>query len=337
MNKFEDLMSQADDNMTQSMGGDGVREAVAHAHHLPELPTDGPAAGRSRDMMAGILEIDRILPDPNNPRGNPESYADEALDQLAASIAKEGVLQPVLVRWDPDSAAYRLVAGHRRFFSARRAGLAELPCRFAEGLDALEVLKYQLIENDLRDDLSPIARANAYQQLMQRNGLTVSSLAEELHQSPSEVSKSLKLLTLPDGIRADVDAGTIPPATAYQLARIDDPSLQQQLAQQAREGASRDAIATAVQDAQGRRNHATSRTSHRLTCRIGGAVITVSDGDPIRWETYMDILDGLRGMARKAQNKQITVEAFPAYVKEKTRPPQTSASDRFSGRCRLGS
>lgn len=326
MNKVDELLTRAGSNITQSMGGDGVQQAVDQVNQPPTAePVDGPAGGRTRDLQSGVLELTRITPDTRNPRGHPESYHDEELQRLSQSIAKEGLLQALLVRWDESLGKYVIVAGHRRYFACRMAGIPRVPVRFVQDLNGPEILKYQILENELREQLSPIALAKAYKRLQEVHDWNVSQLAEELHTKPPEVSKALKLLDLPEAIQAKVDQALIPQSTAYHIARLDDPAEQQRLAARAEAGMSREDVAAAVQQHKGRRDHALNKTSHRVTCRLEHGVVTLSHPDPITWDTYMQVLDQLRTQARNARKKGLPIEDLPGYLKEKEKAKSQAA------------
>ena len=205
----------------------------------PEGLVTGPAQpsqyqGRTQLREACSIRVDRIVPDPNQPR---TEFDQEALDRLAASLRERGQLQPIRVRWDELSGLYVVVIGERRWRAARLAGIESLTCVVIAGEPtADELLEDQLVENALREDLKPVEQAKAYRALMVSRGLTQVQLAERLHIGQGTVAKALALLALPGPIQASVDAGAIGPDAAYQLTKVEDPAEQAELARGAAAG-----------------------------------------------------------------------------------------------------
>lgn len=171
------------------------------------IPQRGPS-------VAGSVEIPlaRIRRNPYQPRQRVEQ---EALEQLAASIAEHGVIQPVLVTETLDG--YQLVAGERRVRAAQIAGLERIPAvvrQFAER-DQLELA---LVENLQRADLDPIEEAHAYRQLIAEFGFTQERLAERFGRARSTVANTLRLLETDPRVQAAVSDGTITEGHARALA-----------------------------------------------------------------------------------------------------------------------
>ena len=126
---------------------------------------------------ATTLPLSEIEPDKEQPR---KKFDDEALAELASSIAEHGVLQPIVVRPAPSAAGrYRIIAGERRWRAARMAGLTEVPVVIREVTDE-QAMELALIENLQREDLDPVEEALGYQQLIERCGLTQEQAAELL-------------------------------------------------------------------------------------------------------------------------------------------------------------
>ncbi len=137
------------------------------------------------------LPIARIKPNPNQPRSN---FDEEALEQLADSIAQHGVLQPILVR--KKGSHYEIVAGERRYQASKIAGLEEVPVLIRE-IDDEDVFSLALIENLQRSDLDPIEEAQGYSQLIETHQLTQEGLAKILSKSRPAIANALRLLDLP--------------------------------------------------------------------------------------------------------------------------------------------
>jgi ParB family chromosome partitioning protein len=208
-------------------------------------------AGRRPLENVGRLAIDRVVPDPAQPR---VAFSEDALNRLAASIRERGQLSPIRVRWSDDLGRWLIVSGERRWRAARRAGLAEVECYFDEaGLNHSEVLQQQLVENCLREDLRPVEEAHAFATLMRLNGWSGKDVAQALHIHPSRVSRALALMRLPESVQEQVNAGAIPARAAYEISKLPDHAVQAALAGRAAGGGlSHDEAARAVRRLRGR-------------------------------------------------------------------------------------
>ena len=196
-------------------------------------PSAGQFQGRAKLTGACVIEIDRLVADPDQPR---KSFSDESIEQLAASLRSRGQLVPILVRWTPDLDRYTIVDGERRFRAAQRAGLANLAAVDVTDKSASDVLEIQLVTNALREDVPAVEQARSWQRLMEAKSLSQRELAELLGYDHTTITRSLGLLNLPEPIQAAVDAGEIRPQTGYELSRIEDPAEQAVLAEEARAG-----------------------------------------------------------------------------------------------------
>ena len=141
---------------------------------------------------------------PDQPRRH---FDEAALDELAASIARRGVIQPVIVR-PLSPGRYQLVAGERRWRAAQRARLHEIPALVRQ-LDDADVGALALIENLQREDLNPIEEAAAYQRLSQNDGLSQADLARMVDKSRSHVANLMRLLALPPEVQAMLEDGRL--------------------------------------------------------------------------------------------------------------------------------
>lgn len=182
---------------------------------------DGTTAG-------GLLRlpIDRIRPNPFQPR---QRFDEEELEELAASIRENGLLQPIVVRNTPDG--YELIAGERRFRAAQRAGLQEVPA-VVRDVDDREALELALIENLQRTDLNPIEEALAYERLRTQFGLTQDEIALRVGKHRSTIANALRLLRLPEDIQHDIAAGRLTPGHARALLAVQSPEEQRRLARE---------------------------------------------------------------------------------------------------------
>lgn len=229
MSKLDELMRAAGGNAAESMGTPRPRPMHgASPVAAPAVPERLRGVVRSRN--AAEIPVSKIERDPGQPREE-EGFDEAALSRLAESIRTRGVLQPVRVRWDEGRGAYVLICGERRWRAAQLAGLATLPCVIVEGeLSPGELLALQLIENALREDLRPIEQARAYRTLMEANGWSTHRLAQELAIDQSSISRALRLLDLPEAVQEHVEQGTLPPATAYEIAKVEDQATREELA-----------------------------------------------------------------------------------------------------------
>jgi ParB family chromosome partitioning protein len=151
-----------------------------------------------------MLAVADIEPHPDQPRRH---FAEEALDELAASIAQRGVIQPIIVR-PIRPGRYQLVAGERRWRAAQRAQVHEIPAIIRD-LGEREVMALALIENLQREDLNPIEEARAYQRLGELEGLTQAEIARMVDKSRSHVANLQRLLALPEPVIALVEEGRL--------------------------------------------------------------------------------------------------------------------------------
>lgn len=160
-----------------------VREAIIEESRIEEVPV------RENDEV----EIDRIAPNPDQPR---TQFKKEEIEELAASIEKDGLLQPILVRQIADG-TYQIIAGERRWQASKAAGLKKVPVRIKE-VDDDQALELALIENIQRSDLNPIEEAYGYRRLMERRSMTQAEVAQAVSKGRSTVANALRLLDLPE-------------------------------------------------------------------------------------------------------------------------------------------
>ncbi len=149
--------------------------------------------------QASRIPISRIRPNPYQPRSR---FDPEELTELTASIRREGVLMPVLVR--PRGEHYELIAGERRWRAAQAAGLTEIPA-VVRDVDDMQALELAIIENEQRDDLTAIESARAYQRMIDEFGCTQQQVAERIGVSRVQVSNLLRLLTLPAEVQKMIE------------------------------------------------------------------------------------------------------------------------------------
>ena len=187
---------------------------------LSALLGDAQRAGdASAENRGGVREIEiaRIRPNPSQPR---MQFREEALDELAESIAERGVLQPILLR--PTGEGFEIVAGERRWRAAQKARLHVIPAIVRE-IDEGSMAELALIENIQREDLNAIEEAEGYRQLIERHGHTQDGVAKLVHKSRSHVANLLRLLDLPEFVRQSLLNGAITMGHARAVATAPDP------------------------------------------------------------------------------------------------------------------
>lgn len=179
------------------------------------------------DSQLVDIPLEEIRVNPGQPR---RFFDKEALDGLAASIARHGVLQPIAVSRTANG--YQLVAGERRWRASKLAGRASIPAVVvdAEGVKSLELA---LIENIQREDLGPMEESAAYQQLLVQTGLTHQKLADRLGKSRAAVTNSLRLLELPEDVQEMLREGLLSAGQARAVLGSESLSVMSSLAAKA--------------------------------------------------------------------------------------------------------
>lgn len=183
-------------------------------------------AARDVGGPVSTLPLREIEPDKDQPR---KDFDEQALSELADSIARHGLLQPIAVR-AAAGGAYKIIAGERRWRAARLAGLSEVPVVIKDVTDA-EAMELALIENLQREDLDPVEEAMGYRQLMERCELTQEQTAQKIGKSRSAIANSLRLLNLPDDVLAFLKEGKLSTGHAKVLLGLPDAALQSQAAE----------------------------------------------------------------------------------------------------------
>jgi ParB family transcriptional regulator, chromosome partitioning protein len=278
MSKRDELMKGIP-NVRESMGD--FEGAVRGAPTAGPRTTPAHLVGVVRSKDVSQIAIDRIDRDPTQPR---EEFDPDGLERLAQSLHSRGLLQPLRVRWDAHRERYVILCGERRWRAAKIAGIDSLACVIVEGdLSPHERLALQLVENALREDLKPIEQARAYKTLMEDQGWSVRHLATELAIHHGQVVRALALLELPKTVQDQVEQGTLAPATAYEISKVENEDVRQRLADRViTEGLSRDETIAEVRAAaderpakskgrgatQAKRKPVTTRMLKAAGCRI---------------------------------------------------------------------
>lgn len=191
---------------------------------LPLADSEGatPASYEGRRHLAGafLIRVDRIRPDPAQPR---RLINQPALDELAASVRQWGILQPITVRYVEVDDIYQIITGERRYHAARAIGLTELPC-WVRTPETDVILIHQIIENWQRAELQPFEIADSLAQLRDAKQCTQRELAAAVGKSEGEVSKLLKLLALSPAVQEQArrdQTGVLSRRHLYAMSRLE--------------------------------------------------------------------------------------------------------------------
>ncbi len=174
------------------------------------------------------LPIDRLRPNRFQPRSR---FDDAAIEDLAASIRAQGIVQPLVVTLEGDD--YAIIAGERRWRAARKAGLEHVPVVVRQVADDRELLELALVENLQRSDLNPIEEAEAYAALQEKFGLSQEEVATRVGKARTTVTNALRLLRLPDEVLDLLREGRLTAGQARPLLGLQDADAQIQLADRA--------------------------------------------------------------------------------------------------------
>ena len=168
-----------------------------------------------------VIPIADLSRNPYQPRQN---FKEEKLEELANSIRKNGIIQPIAVRPSKSSTGkYEIIAGERRWLAAQRAGLHEIPVTVLD-LSDVESLEVAIVENIQRDDLNPIEEARGYKRLNEEFKYDHESISKLMSKSRSHISNTLRLLTLPKDVLGMLEEGTLTSGQARPLIGISNAS-----------------------------------------------------------------------------------------------------------------
>ena len=178
-----------------------------------------PAAESPKAPAEFFVGIERILPNALQPR---RAFDETKIDQLAASIQDQGIIQPLLVRRNGDG--YELIAGERRLRAAMKAGLTKVPVVVREASDH-NSLQLALIENIQREDLNPMEESHAFRRLQEEFHLGQEEIAQKVGKSRPAVANSLRLLQLPEEVQREVIEGRLSAGHARALLSLERETL----------------------------------------------------------------------------------------------------------------
>lgn len=206
-----------------------VSPAGAMAFQRPAAPT-GPVAPDA--VMTGEVSLASIRPNPNQPR---TVFDPVALEELAASIKAQGLIQPVVVRQlTPDEAKgevwYEIIAGERRWRASQKAGLTKVPVVIKKVFSDRDILLLSLVENIQRDDLNIVEEAVAYERLAKTFSLTHEQIADGVSKNRATISNAIRILELPSGVQDALKQRKLSAGHAKVLLAVGDAAIQSQLA-----------------------------------------------------------------------------------------------------------
>jgi ParB family chromosome partitioning protein len=194
--------------------GKGLSSLIPSSIVKVPTPMSPVAAARPTELR---LEVSKIRPNPRQPR---RTFDEAALDELAGSMRKDGLLQPVVVR-PVDGGKFELIAGERRWRAAQRAGIHQIPAVVRDVPDE-KLLELALIENLQREELNPIEEAEAYRILVDDLALTQNEVAERVGKQRTTVANALRLLNLPESVKEMVRSRRLSMGHARALLALDD-------------------------------------------------------------------------------------------------------------------
>lgn len=207
-------------------------KSVAPAAVTPAAPvqaekpghTGAPAAASALPQGLQLVEIKKVVPNPDQPR---QTFSQESIQELANSIKEKGVLQPVIVTRKADG--YILICGERRLRAAALCGLERIPA-IIKDLAPHDFLEWGLIENIQREDLNPLEEAQAYQKIMEQGALSQDEVAKRVGKNRVTVANMIRLLRLPDSVREMLASGQLSSGHARALLGMLTPEHQRHLA-----------------------------------------------------------------------------------------------------------
>ncbi len=220
---LDELLPDEEDN-NEPMGGLGRglnalfddEEAGSVIEEIEQRIQSEPEGSRPRYNVG----VEQLYPSPFQPR---RIFSEDSIDELASSIAQYGVLQPLLVREDPERPEhYEIIAGERRWRASQRAQLHDVPVIILD-ISELDAFKIALIENLQREDLDPIDEAMGYQKLLDEYGQTQEDLAKAVGKSRPHITNMVRLLNLPSTVQAHLSAGDLSMGHARALITSGDP------------------------------------------------------------------------------------------------------------------
>lgn len=206
---------------------DYENEGEENDDSVTQTKTAVPIEPAERVNIVLNIPVDHIRPNPHQPRTD---FKEEALEELASSIKKHGLIQPITVRYLGEK-RFELISGERRLRASKLAGLEEIPSYIREANDE-EIIAFALIENIQREQLNPLEIAMGYQRLVDECSYTQSEVAERVGKNRTTVTNMLRLLQLPDFIQASIRDESITTGHARALINLKNEADQKKLLKQ---------------------------------------------------------------------------------------------------------
>jgi ParB family chromosome partitioning protein len=197
--------------------------ALLPSRKIAEAPAEQTSGAPGQTIKT--LSIQSLTPNPDQPR---RDFDPQTLRELAASIERDGVIQPLIVR-ETESNKYQIIAGERRWRASQIAGLTEVPV-IVRSADDQKVLELALIENIQREDLNPIDLALAFHRMAGELGLSHEQIGQRTGKERTTITNTVRLLQLPQGVQTLVSMGQLSPGHARALLKFDNEELQREVA-----------------------------------------------------------------------------------------------------------
>ncbi len=275
--------------------GDRIRESLGAGEGNSPTVVEHPARnqrfeGTTRATGYRNVAIKNIDADPQHR----QTFDVEELRSLADSLNADGLIAPIVVRWDQPRNKYVIIAGERRYRAARLCGWAEITCDIKpDDITDGEIAEIQLAENHARKDLDPIELANAFQDVIDKNGYTIRDLAKRVGVNETTVTRYVRLLSFPDDIKKRISSGKIPIGIAREAARLSSPKEQRRFVEAAlRKGYSATEASAAVSGKKVRTQKAKGRSvSRTFVTDYGDVVIKPRTKDSFTYEHVLKMLE----------------------------------------------
>jgi len=191
-------------------------------------PLPAAAAALPVDGNVTLVAIDKVKPNPNQPR---REFEPGAMMELTQSIERDGIIQPIIVR-RVAGGDYEIIAGERRWRAAKTAGLAQIPV-IPRTADDQKVLELAIVENIQREDLNPIELAQAFYRMGAELGLSHDQIGEKTGKDRATITNTIRLLQLPDDLQSLISARKLSPGHARALLKLQEPQAQREMAERA--------------------------------------------------------------------------------------------------------
>lgn len=248
-----------------------------------------------------------------------EQFDDGPIDELAATLKTVGQLLPIRVYREGEE--FVVVDGERRLRAARKAGFGSIAAVVEDkSLSSPEILERQLVANAQRVDLQPLEKARAIAHLLKETGIGAQEAAARLGTSPASVSRLLALLTLPDTVLIDLEAGRIAASTAYELAKIDDPARQAAMARDAAEGRLTRETATKAARRAKVRSVPDEPAVKRAALSLEEGRSLVVQGPQLDYEEFLAACEAALAKAKKARSQRLSFRTFLKVARDQAAP-----------------